>query len=261
MASNKSRLGKMLGGGDAPAPAAPIQKGAPFQVSTAGQTAEPDLPAQIGELSAPLQEIARRYVGARRRSGEALLEAARWLTEARDTAAHGEWQVFLDATSTSADAAERLLNIHRTAMQNAQFADAVARNWLGQSVAALLARPSTPPEVVEEVLAQETAPSVADVRGAVSRARGPRRGKGEGQIPQIAEFEDGARRRQGHAAGALGQGIQPGDTAELAFEVLRETTRAVRSLSELAPSLSSGKGRELFLLLKQAVSELEERIT
>jgi hypothetical protein len=197
MADNKRRLGKLLGG-EPPAAAAPIQKGAPFQVSTAAAPPEPDLQGPIGELSAPLQEIARRYVGARRRSGEALLEAARWLTEARDVAGHGEWQLFLDATATSADAAERLLNIHRTAMQNQQFADAVARNWLGLTAAALLARPSTPPEALTEVLGQGEAPRVEDVRGAIARAGGRRDG---GQIPQNAEFGGGAYPQAGAAAG------------------------------------------------------------
>lgn len=259
MANNKSRLGKMLGGGDPPAARTPIQKGAPFQVSTAVAPAEPDLHGQLGELSATLQEIARRYVGARRRSGEALLEAARWLTEARDMAQHGEWQIFLDATGTSADAAERLLNVHRTAMQNQQFADAIARNWLGQSVAALLARPSTPPEVLAEMLDQATPPSVEEVRGAISRTRGSPRGKGEGQNPQIAEFAGTAEGSQGVVVAGPDDVIALA-SADLALEVLREATRAVESLHDLAPSLSSDEGRKLIRRIKQAVQTLEERV-
>ncbi|NTU83449.1 MAG: hypothetical protein HGA45_29450 [Chloroflexales bacterium] len=263
MTSNKSRLGKMIGGGESPPPATPIQKGAPFQVSTAVAAIEPDLPAQIGELSAPLQEIARRYVGARRRSGEALLEAARWLTEARDAAGHGEWQVFLEATGTTDDTAERLLNIHRTAMQNPQFADAIARNWLGQSAAALLARPSTPPDVVTEMLGQEAAPSVTEVRGAIARSRGSRQAKGEGQNPQFADFAGPAERLQepGSEGGIVVAHADGGvDMANLALEVLREATRAVESLHDLAPSLSSDEGRELIRRIRRAVQSLEERI-
>jgi hypothetical protein len=247
MSSNKSRLKGILAGGDPESLAKPIQKGAPFQVSTVVAAAEPDLQGSIGELSAPLQEIARRYVGARRRSGEALLEAARWLTEARNTAAHGEWQVFLDATVTSADSAERLLNIHSMAMQNPQFADAVTRNWLGQSAAALLARPSTPPEVVADVLGQSAAPSVEDVRGAISRSRGSRRAKGAGQNPQFADFAGLAE-------------TEPA-AADLVLEVLREATRAVEGLWDLAPSLGSQEGRALIDRMKQAVQELERRVS
>jgi hypothetical protein len=264
MASNKSRLGKIIGGGDPPVEKAPIQRGAPFQVSTAVAPAEPDLHGQIGELPAALQEIARRYVGARRRSGEALLEAARWLTEARDTAGHGEWQVFLDATGTSADTAERLLNIHRTAMQNQQFADAVARNWLGQSVAALLARPSTPPEAVAEVLGQAEPPSVGDVRGAISRSRGARVGRGEEQNPQIAEFDAPPDRPRQVAGGSVvagrGEAFVELAPSDVALEVLREATRAVESLLDLAPSLGSPEGRALIGRLRRAARALEERV-
>ncbi|MEN9935859.1 MAG: hypothetical protein RLZZ387_2438, partial [Chloroflexota bacterium] len=171
MPDNKKRLQGMIGAPAAPgATPAAIQKGTPYQVA-APAVVEPELLAQAGAMSAPLQEIARRYIGARRRSGEALLEAARWLSEARALAAHGEWQVFLSATATTDDTAERLLNIHTLAMQNPQFADSVARNWLGQSAASLLARPSTPSEVVETVLAGERPPTVAEVERTVRQAR------------------------------------------------------------------------------------------
>lgn len=185
MSSNRRRLKGMLGSDEPGASPAPVQKGPAFHLSTTA-VGETELPPQLDSLRAPLQEIARRYLGARRRSGEALLEAARWLAEARTAAAHGEWQSFLDATGTSADTAERLLHIHITAMQNPQFADAIARNWLGQSVAALLARPSTPPEVIDEALKQPNSPSIAAVEQAIARRRG--RTSQPGQTPQAAEF-------------------------------------------------------------------------
>ena len=120
---------------------------------------------------------------------------SRWLSEARTEAVHGEWGTFLEATNTSDDAAERLLNIHRQAMQNPQFAEAIRTNWIGQSVAALLGQPSTPPEVVAEVLESPESPTVAEVRGKISRARGqagtaqPKSKAGKTQNPQIAEFD------------------------------------------------------------------------
>jgi hypothetical protein len=54
-----------------------------YPIST--RAADTVLPIAAGVLSERLQEIARhrQYIGARRRSGEALLEAARWLSEAR----------------------------------------------------------------------------------------------------------------------------------------------------------------------------------
>src|SRR3954468_7241690 len=73
----------------------------PYSMSTA--IAVPELPDRAGALPERLQEIARSYLGARQRSGEALLESARWLSEARAVAIHGQWGVFLEATGTSDD--------------------------------------------------------------------------------------------------------------------------------------------------------------
>lgn len=169
-----------------------------YPIST--RAADTVLPAEAGVLSELLQEIARQYIGARRRSGEALLEAARWLSEARAVAQHGEWYVFLDATSTTEDTADRLLNIHTQAMQNPQFAEAVRTNWIGQSVAALLARPSTPPDVVTEVLNADAPPKVAEVEQKVRQARSKPK-PADGQIPQIAGFA-GADQRSANSASA-----------------------------------------------------------
>ncbi len=170
MTTHKKRLQGLLLP-DASDSAQPIQRGAPYQLSTQARDTEPALPPQVAALSAPLQEIARRYIGARRRSGEALLEAARWLSEARALASHGDWQIFKEATGTSDDTAERLLNIHIQAMQNPQFADSVARNWLSQSTAALLARQSTPPSVMEAMLNAAEPPKVKDIRRAIREAQ------------------------------------------------------------------------------------------
>lgn len=179
----------------APATTQTIQRGTPYQVGRTPPAQEPELPAQASALRAPLQEIARSYIGARKRSGEALLDAARWLTEARELAEHGEWQLFLDATSTSSDTAERLLNIHARALENPQFADAIARNWLGQSTAALLARPSTPPEVIDEVLQSDEAPTKVSVEQRLKAGKphpAPVRDvppTQPAQIPHSAEFD------------------------------------------------------------------------
>src|SRR6266508_6540325 len=161
----------------------------PYPIST--RAGDPELPAQAGMLSERLQEIARQYIGARRRSGEALLDAARWLSEARAEAQYGEWQVFLEATNTSDDTAERLLNIHTQAMQNPQFAESVRTNWIGQSMPPVLARPSTPPEVVNEVLASPEPPTVAEVQKKIRQAhpaQQPSVDLGQPQNPQFADF-------------------------------------------------------------------------
>jgi hypothetical protein len=121
-------------------------------------------------LSQPLQVLAEQYLAARRRSGEALLEAAQALAEARTLARHGEWYRFLQFTRTSASTAERLLNIYRLAGENLQFAGFVRDNWIGVSVAGLLARPSTPAAVIARVAAGQIAPTMEAVQNAIDSA-------------------------------------------------------------------------------------------
>jgi len=135
-----------------------IARGPGYQVGPAALSQQAELPASANALPEALQTIARNYLGARRRSGETLLDTARWLHEARTLASHGDWKIFKEATGTSDDTAERLLNIHILAMQNPQFADAIARNWMSQSAAALLARPSTPPALIADVLKESEQP-------------------------------------------------------------------------------------------------------
>ena len=134
----------------------------------------PELPAVVEPtpvLTTRLQELARQYLGAMRRSGEALLEASSYITEAHQRAAHGEWKVWLEATGTSEAGAEQLLNIYARAASDDAFADAIKRNFLSRSTAALLARPSTPPEVVEQALQGSAPPTVTQVRQEIAASR------------------------------------------------------------------------------------------
>jgi len=173
-----------------------IQRGAAFTVSTTDE-AEVPLPEAVLALRVELREIARSYIGARRRSGRALLEAARWLSEARAAAAHGEWDDFLAATATTADTSERLLRIYERSMRHPAFAAAVADGRLNQSAAERLARSSTSAEVIDEVLTAEKPPTVAEVDRAIRAAKQGASVVVEGdvlddQIPQIAGFGGGA---------------------------------------------------------------------
>jgi hypothetical protein len=144
-------------------------------------------------LSRPLQELAERYLTARRRSGEALLEAALALAEVRALARHGEWHRFLQATQTSAATAERLLNIHRLAHENLQFAGFVRDNWVGVSVAGLLERPSTPPVVIERVTTKQIAPTMEAVQSAIdaveAQVSAPQPDPAERQAAVALEFQ------------------------------------------------------------------------
>ncbi len=203
--SQRQRLKGLIDGSPSPAgddlaPSAPsspaelpaVRRGAGYHLGVvADPDADLDLSGECANLPGALLELARQYVGARRRSGEELLKAARWLSEARAMAKAGEWQLFLEATNTSHDTASRLINIHRLAMENPQFAESVARNWIGHSAAALLAQPSTPPAAIEDVLAGDEPPSVATVRETIRAYRsGDSGGGGTGSGGAPPQFAD-----------------------------------------------------------------------
>ena len=123
------------------------------------------------ELSQSLVRLAEQYITARRRSGESLLEAAGYLAEARAVARHGEWLPFLAATGTSEDAAKQLLNIHDRATFDRTFADAVKSNWLSLTTAGLLARPSTPQEIIDQALNGDEPPVTSEIKAAIGAYR------------------------------------------------------------------------------------------
>lgn len=125
-------------------------------------------------LTPRLQDLARQFLAAMRISGEKLLEASSYVAEARERAAYGEWKVWLEATGTSEAGAEQLLNIYTRASSDDAFADAIKRNFLSRSAAALLARPSTPPDVVERALGGPTPPTVSQVRQEIAASRPPK---------------------------------------------------------------------------------------
>jgi len=247
MASKKLDLAKnvqRIAGKQVQAPKDDRQPSINYPIST--RAPAPELPAQAGALSERLQEIARQYIGARQRSGEALLDAARYLNEARAEAQHGEWQGFLEATGTSDDAAERLLNIHRQAMQNPQFAESIRTNWIGQSVAALLARPSTPPEVVAEVLESPTPPSVAEVQKKLRQSQ-PQSAKNlaEPKNPQIADFGPS---RQNDSFSAM----QP-----TALDMLREVVQVLAHIERSADELhTSTEVEDMLTSIERSVGVL-----
>jgi hypothetical protein len=141
---------------DEPAPAAP---------ATPAPGAVP-----AGVLSISLQERARRYVAARRRSGEALLEAVGELAAARAEAKHGEWGVFLEAIGLDETAAKVQLQIAERAAADSVFAERIRTGFLSLSTARELL--SAPQDVQEQVLAQEEPPTRAEIREAKAAANG-----------------------------------------------------------------------------------------
>jgi hypothetical protein len=140
-----------------------------YELSTTSLDAAPTsvaLPPEADTLSVPLRELAVRFIGARRRVGEALLDASRYMSEARAAAEEGQWYIFLRVTGTSPDSAENLLNIHLRAAQHPAFAEKIRSGWLNQTVASELAKPSTSPEVLAQLIGREEPLRVADVKRA-----------------------------------------------------------------------------------------------
>jgi hypothetical protein len=129
-----------------------------------------DEPSALAKLSGTMRNIARRFISARTRAGEAMLDAARALAAARRTAKHGEWGLFLAATNTSEGTAKRWLDIHEAAENDARFADALKIGHITFTVAAELAQPSTPPALIEAVLTSEKPSTVTEVRAAKREA-------------------------------------------------------------------------------------------
>lgn len=271
MASSKQKLQGLIGTpptiqkgtpytvlGDATSSPPPVEtgtihKGAPFIVSTADSATEL-LPAAVLALRSELCEIARSYIGARRRSGRALLEAARWLSEARAAAEHGEWYDFLAATDTTADTAERLLRIYDRSIQHAAFAAAVADGRLNQSAAERLARNSTPTAVIDVVLTAEKAPTITDVDRAIRAARQPVTSVREKaatpqtpQTPQIPQF-----------AGFAGQPplVNP------AIQVLREAAALLNNLAvQYSAALPAGEEtNQLVTAIEQSLITIRRAI-
>ncbi|WP_129676652.1 DUF3102 domain-containing protein [Candidatus Chloroploca sp. Khr17] len=207
-----------------------LQRGAPFTISTADDV---DIPLSDAVLSLreELQALARNYIGARRRSGKALLEAARWLREARVAADHGEWYAFLEATETSTDTAERLLRIYELAMQHPAFGSAVAEGRLSQSTAERLARESTPFEVIEVVLTAEKPPTVAEVDRAIRAAKraSVESGRAAGPQPLPADRAEGATPRVALLASG---GLDPASPDALPMQLALQEIATI--LAELA---------------------------
>lgn len=243
----------------APTASAGIVKGAPYQAGFRQiKDSEIDLPSEAAALSTRLQDIARHYLGARRKSGEALLEAARWMSEARSEAEHGEWLRFLDITGTTSDAAERLLNTHTRAMSDASFAEAIRTNWLGPSAAALLARPSTPPELIAEVLNAPEPPKVTELTQKVKQARQPK----NGQIPQFAVFDsDQAPTSFDDQIPQFAVFGAAGEAPISASEMLRETVKALTHLERSAAEIpATSETRSALARAKQALAAIERTL-
>lgn len=141
-------------------------------------TALIDTPPAV--LAPALEAHARRYIQARTRSGDALLEAVAALADARAAAAHGEWGIFLAAVGLDDSRARALIRLHDECRRDAALADRVRSGWLSEAAARELL--PAPAEVRAAVLDAAAPPTLADVREA-KRAAG-------GQTAGLASADD-----------------------------------------------------------------------
>lgn len=126
--------------------------------------------------------------------------------------------------------------------------------------------PNAPWVITEESLERLAATRAERPPRKGRRPAATERSSAEDQIPQIAEFAGRAAPAEASEAERAGVDRSPGRAAvglasgDLALEVLREATRAIESLYDLAPSLGSREGRELVSRMKRVLQHLEERI-
>lgn len=137
------------------APPIDVEIGTEFSLSTT------PLPEAALELPTNLQGCVRRVLAADRKGGDALLEKAAALADARAAAQHGEWGIVLIAIKVHERASRRLLAIHERAQRDPAFADAVRSGWLTFSVAALAAQADD--ALLDKLLTQDAPPTRAEI--------------------------------------------------------------------------------------------------
>ena len=115
-------------------------------------------------LAPALDAAARRYIAARTRSGDALLEAVAALADARAAAQHGQWGIFLAAVGLDDSRARALIRLHDECRRDAALADRVRSGWLSEAAARELL--PAPADVRAAVMDAAEPPTLADVREA-----------------------------------------------------------------------------------------------
>lgn len=116
----------------------------------------------VEALSPLMQSIARNYIGARARAGGAILDAARYLAEARHSAKYGEWGVFLESTGTAEDTANRMIAIATRADADQHYARAISDGRLAFTAAFELL--SAPAETQQRALESDVPTPASAIR-------------------------------------------------------------------------------------------------
>lgn len=220
-------------------PIAPASTPPPIAISTVPPADEPNA-ALIEALRPPMRELAVRFVGARRRSGQAILEMGQILAQANDEAQYGEWDDYLEAVDLSDDTARKLMQIYRVAADDAAFADGVRRNWFQQSVAMRIVRERDPRrrrEVIDTLLSPDRAERPTDAEaGSVIRHVRQRHSGGAGTPAEAPRAAGGGEITPSEPPGAERAVVLEVDaTAVLA--ILQGHAQGLSELASLAGAL------------------------
>lgn len=121
-------------------------------------------PKPAALLSDALQSRAQRYIAARRRSGDALLEAVAELRAARLEADYGAWGAFLEAIGLDDSQARAQIRIANAADSDPAYAERIRIGFLTEATAREVL--SLPDEARGVLLAQPEPPTRAEIRAA-----------------------------------------------------------------------------------------------
>lgn len=239
-------------------------RGAPLGLSTTITTDTLNLTEHerelLEQLSPDEQTISLHFRVAWRQTHESLLEAARWMAQARDTIEHGRWSTFLAFAGVSDDMSEMLRHIHYRAQAHPRFAEEVRRGRLGTTAAGLLADPKVPMQFVDDVLDASELPKTKTLERRISSVKRELRA---GQIPRYAESQAAQIPRYAEFAEASAATIEPLSSNERALIdtlliKVEQYTQHPASLSAADWQLLASLAQRLGELLRTIPSQPEQ---
>lgn len=231
----------------------------PFPLSTGVAPDQMQFSDEAEErLSQEEKDLARTFFTAWRRTGEFLLEAARWMSEARARVSHGNWALWLKEVKVSEDLSEQLRNVWDRAQLHAQFAEAIRMGKINTTTAYLLAPASVPDLLIDEVIAADEPLTTTELRrrlrGARTPTRTPRQVIDAPAIPTVAQIPNNSEndRPPVHPSAALVL------LRDVEREQIRELTRLVLGYAE-EPDTLAQEDWALLADLHRALGRLADR--
>jgi hypothetical protein len=110
------------------------------------------------------------------------------MAEAREKVEHGRWGLWLRVVGISDDKSEELRHIWWRAQQHAAFAEGIRQGRINATTAGLLAPPTVPAEIIDEVLSSETPPKTKTLERRLSAVRQAARAALSPVAPSVAQI-------------------------------------------------------------------------